>query len=104
MINSLISFINSLIYSVALAEIYKTSLSPYISYLHEPGTRRFSLSLDITEIFKPLIVDRMLFSMLNKNQITINSRTTRDLEYRSHDLGEKCSDKLQQAEIQQKRK
>lgn len=72
MINSLISFINSLIYSVALAEIYKTSLSPYISYLHEPGTRRFSLSLDITEVFKPLIVDRMLFSILNKNQITQN--------------------------------
>lgn len=70
MINSLISFGNSLLYSVALSEIYKTNLSPYISYLHEPGTRRFSLSLDITEIFKPLIIDRMLFSMLNKNQIT----------------------------------
>lgn len=70
MINSLISFGNSLLYSVALSEIYKTNLSPYISYLHEPGTRRFSLSLDITEIFKSLIIDRMLFSMLNKNQIT----------------------------------
>lgn len=70
MINSLISFLNSMIYSVALSEIYKTNLSPYISYLHEPGTRRFSLSLDITEIFKPLIVDRMIFSILNKNQIT----------------------------------
>lgn len=70
MINSLISFVNSLIYSVCLSEIYKTSLSPYISYLHQPGTRRFSLSLDITEIFKPLIVDRLIFSMLNKGQIT----------------------------------
>ena len=71
MINSLISFVNSLLYSVALSEIYKTNLSPYISYLHEPGTRRFSLSLDITEIFKPLIVDRMIFAMLNKNQLSI---------------------------------
>lgn len=70
MINSLISFVNSLIYSVSLSEIYKTNLSPYISYLHEPGTRRFSLSLDITEIFKPIVVDRMIFSMLNKNQIS----------------------------------
>lgn len=71
MINSLISFVNSLLCSVALSEIYKTNLSPYISYLHEPGTRRFSLSLDITEIFKPLIVDRMIFAMLNKNQLSI---------------------------------
>ncbi|RBP38221.1 type I-B CRISPR-associated endonuclease Cas1b [Garciella nitratireducens] len=70
MINSLISFINSLIYTTVLSEIYKTQLNPTISYLHEPGTKRFSLCLDIAEIFKPLIGERMIFSMLNKNQIT----------------------------------
>lgn len=70
MINSLISFVNSLIYTTVLSEVYKTQLNPTISYLHEPGTKRFSLCLDIAEIFKPLIGDRMIFSMLNKNQIT----------------------------------
>lgn len=70
MINTLISFINSLIYTTALSEIYKTQLNPTVSFLHEPGTKRFSLSLDIAEIFKPLIGERMIFSMLNKNQIT----------------------------------
>ncbi|MGN9165155.1 type I-B CRISPR-associated endonuclease Cas1b [Tissierellaceae bacterium HCP3S3_D8] len=70
MINTLISFINSLIYTTTLGEIYKTQLNPTISFLHEPGTKRFSLSLDISEVFKPLIGDRMIFSMLNKNQIT----------------------------------
>lgn len=70
MINSLISFVNSLIYTTVLSEIYKTQLNPTISYLHEPGTKRFSLCLDIAEIFKPLIGDRMIFSLLNKNQIT----------------------------------
>ncbi|NMB28379.1 MAG: type I-B CRISPR-associated endonuclease Cas1 [Tissierellia bacterium] len=70
MINTLISFINSLVYTTVLSEIYKTQLNPTISYLHEPGTKRFSLCLDIAEIFKPLIGDRMIFSMLNKNQIT----------------------------------
>ena len=45
MINSLISFVNSLIYSKVLSEIYKTQLNPTISYLHEPGVRRFSLCL-----------------------------------------------------------
>jgi len=72
MVNSLISFINTLVYTTTLSEIYKTQLNPTISYLHQPGTKRFSLSLDVSEIFKPLIVDRMIFSMLNKNQITEN--------------------------------
>lgn len=75
MINSLISFVNTLIYTKVLSEIYRTQLNPTISYLHEPGTRRFSLSLDIAEIFKPLIGDRLIFSLLNRNQITEESFT-----------------------------
>ena len=70
MINTLISFLNSMIYTTILSEIYKTQLNPTISFLHEPGERRFSLALDISEIFKPLIVDRLIFSILNKNEIT----------------------------------
>ena len=69
-INSLISYINTIIYTRVLSEIYKTQLNPTISYLHEPSERRFSLCLDIAEIFKPLIGDRLIFSMLNKKQIT----------------------------------
>ena len=75
MINSLISYVNSLIYSKVLSEIYKTQLNPTISYLHEPGVRRFSLCLDISEIFKPLIGDRLIFSLLNRRQITEDSFT-----------------------------
>ena len=41
MINSLISLVNSLIYSKTLTEIYHTQLNPTISYLHEPGSRRY---------------------------------------------------------------
>lgn len=73
MINSLISYVNSLIYTKTLAEIYKTQLNPTISFLHQPGTRRFSLALDVSEIFKPLIADRLIFSLLNRNQVTENS-------------------------------
>ncbi|MBP2639593.1 MAG: CRISPR-associated protein, Cas1 family [Firmicutes bacterium] len=70
MINTLISFVNSLVYTRILSEIYHTQLNPTISYLHEPGVRRFSLSLDLAEIFKPLLGDRLIFSLLNRNQIT----------------------------------
>lgn len=69
-INSLISYVNSVIYTRVLSEIYKTQLNPTISYLHEPSERRFSLCLDVAEIFKPIIADRLIFSMLNRKQIT----------------------------------
>ena len=75
MINSLISFVNSLIYTKTLSEIYHTQLNPTISYLHQPGVRRYSLCLDISEVFKPLIGDRLIFSLLNKKQITEDSFT-----------------------------
>ncbi len=80
MINTLISFVNTLIYTKVLGEIYQTQLNPTISYLHEPGDRRFSLSLDVAEIFKPILGDRLIFSLLNRNQITSKS-FTRGLNY-----------------------
>lgn len=75
MINSLISYVNSMIYTKVLSEIYHTQLNPTISYLHEPGARRFSLCLDLSEVFKPLIGDRLIFSLLNRKQITEDSFT-----------------------------
>lgn len=68
-INALISFGNTIMYTTVLGEIYKTQLDPTISYLHEPSTKRFSLSLDIAEIFKPLVVDSVIFTMINKKMI-----------------------------------
>ncbi|WAM33735.1 type I-B CRISPR-associated endonuclease Cas1b [Caldicellulosiruptor morganii] len=79
-INALISFGNSLIYSTILTEIYHTQLDPSISFLHEPGEKRFSLSLDISEIFKPLIVDSVIFKLLNNRQITLE-HFDEDLNY-----------------------
>jgi len=68
-INTLISFGNAMVYSACLTEIYRTQLSPLISYLHEPGERRFSLALDLAEIFKPLLADRVIFACLNQERI-----------------------------------
>lgn len=69
MVNALISFGNSIIYSTALTEIYNTQLNPTISFLHEPSERRYSLALDLSEIFKPILVDRLIFYLLNKKML-----------------------------------
>lgn len=70
--NTLISFGNSIMYSICLSEIYKTHLDPRIGYLHSTNFRRFTLNLDVAEIFKPIIIDRLIFSMLAKKMITRN--------------------------------
>ena len=68
-VNALISFGNMMCYTETLRAIHQTQLNPTISYLHSPGERRYSLSLDISEIFKPIIVDRVIFKVLNKKMI-----------------------------------
>jgi len=70
-LNALISFGNSLLYTTVLAQIYRTHLDPRIGFLHQTNQRSFSLNLDIAEIFKPVIVDRVIFSLINKKQIQL---------------------------------
>lgn len=68
-VNALISFGNMICYTETLRAIHQTQLNPTISYLHSPGERRYSLCLDISEIFKPIIVDRVIFRVLNKHAL-----------------------------------
>lgn len=51
------------------SELYKTQLNPTVSYLHEPSQKRFSLSLDLAEIFKPLFVDPLIVALVNTKKI-----------------------------------
>jgi CRISPR-associated protein Cas1 len=69
-INALVSFGNSLCYTLCLSEIYRTALNPTISVLHQPGDRRFSLALDVAEIFKPALVDRLILKLVNNGELT----------------------------------
>lgn len=68
-LNALISFGNSLMYTTTLSEIYRTHLDPRIGFLHASNFRRFSLQLDVAEIFKPIIVDRVIFTLVGKRML-----------------------------------
>lgn len=69
-LNALISFGNSILYTQVLSETYHTHLDPRIGYLHTTNFRRFTLNLDVAEIFKPILVDRLIFSLIAKKQLT----------------------------------
>ena len=68
-VNALISFGNSLMYVTCLSEIYRTHLDPRISFLHATNYRRYGLNLDLAEIFKPIVVDRVIFTLVNKGML-----------------------------------
>jgi len=76
-INSMVSFINSLVYTDVLSAIYRTHLDPRIGYLHTTNFRRFTLNLDVAEIFKPVIGDRLIFSLINRGIIKKSDFDTR---------------------------
>lgn len=69
-VNAMVSFVNMMCYTLCLDMIYHTQLNPTISFLHQPGYRRFSLALDLAEVFKPILADRLIFALLNKKMIS----------------------------------
>ena len=80
-INALVSFGNSLLYTKTISAIYRTHLDQRISYLHEPSEGRFSLSLDISEVFKPVLVYRTIFDLVNNKKIQVSKHFEKKVNY-----------------------
>lgn len=82
LVNSLISFGNALLYAAILTEIHRTRLTPSVGFLHEPGDNKHPLVYDISEIFKPLIVDKVIFRVLNLKMISADDASVTAQGYR----------------------
>lgn len=80
-INALISFGNTLLYTKTISAIYQTHLDQRISFLHEPSEGRFSLSLDISEAFKPVIVFRTIFDLVNNRKLQVEKHFEKNVNY-----------------------
>jgi len=80
-INALISFGNTLLYSKTITAIYHTHLDQRISFLHSPSEGRFSLSLDLSEVFKPVIVFRTIFDLVNNRRLQVEKHFNREVNY-----------------------
>ncbi|GAA0725840.1 type I-B CRISPR-associated endonuclease Cas1b [Clostridium malenominatum] len=80
-INALISFGNTLLYGKTITAIYYTHLDQRISFLHEPSEGRFSLSLDISEAFKPILVYKTIFELVNNKRLQVGKHFDKNLNY-----------------------
>jgi CRISPR-associated protein Cas1 len=68
-INAMLSFCNGLVYSICRNELAKTHLDITLSFIHAPTQARASLALDLAEIFKPIIADRLIFTLVNRQML-----------------------------------
>ena len=80
-INALISFGNTLLYTKMISALYQTHLDQSISYLHSPRESRFNLSLDLSEAFKPIIVFRTIFDLVNRKKLQVTKHFDKKLNY-----------------------
>ena len=80
-INALISFGNTLLYTKTISAIYHTHLNQSISFLHSPREGRFSLSLDLCEVFKPIIVFKTIFNLVNNKKLQVAKHFDKSLNY-----------------------
>lgn len=80
-INALVSFGNTLLYTKTISAIYQTHLDQRISFLHEPSVGRFSLSLDMSEVFKAVIVFRTIFDLVNNHRIQVEKHFEKNVNY-----------------------
>jgi CRISPR-associated protein Cas1 len=71
--NCLISFGNSLLYSEFITQARKTSVNITIPFYHSPESGRFALALDLSEVFKPGLVDRLILSLVRQGVIQPNN-------------------------------
>lgn len=69
-INAMISFGNTLLYQRIANEINRTSLDIRIGIVHAAGSRPESLNLDLADLFKPILVDRAIFTLINRKMIS----------------------------------
>jgi CRISP-associated protein Cas1 len=79
--NALVSFGNTLLYTKTISAIYHTHLNQSISFLHSPREGRFSLSLDISEAFKPIVVFRTIFDLVGRRKLQVEKHFDKSLNY-----------------------
>ncbi len=68
-VNSLLSLGYSLITSEMFSVIFGMGLDPYVGFLHSLEYSRPSLALDLIEEFRPVIVDRLVLDLINKEML-----------------------------------
>lgn len=69
-VNALLSFLYTLLLHETKAALQTVGLDPYVGYLHRDRPGRLGLALDLMEEFRPYMADRLVLSLINRQQLT----------------------------------
>jgi CRISP-associated protein Cas1 len=69
-LNSLLSFLYTLLTSEVSSALETVGLDPYVGFLHQDRPGRPSLALDLMEELRPVFADRLALSLINRKQIS----------------------------------
>ena len=67
--NSLLSFLYTLLTNEVASAIEVVGLDPYVGFLHQDRPGRPSLALDLMEELRPVFADRLALSLVNRKQV-----------------------------------
>ncbi len=77
-VNALLSFFYTLLAHESASALETVGLDPYVGFLHQDRPGRPSLALDLMEELRPVIVDRFVLTMINRNQINGSGFTQKE--------------------------
>jgi CRISPR-associated protein Cas1 len=68
-LNSLLSFLYTLLTNDVASALETVGLDPYVGFLHQDRPGRPSLALDVMEELRPIFGDRLALSLVNRKQV-----------------------------------
>jgi CRISP-associated protein Cas1 len=71
-VNALLSFGYSLLTGKVASAVQLVGFDHFVGYLHSSFYGRPALALDLVEEFRPIIVDSVVLTLLNKRMLTLN--------------------------------
>ena len=68
-VNALLSYGYAILYGLLLSVLDRSSLYPQISFIHSLSKNCDSLQFDLADIFKPVLIDRLVLRLIRKRQM-----------------------------------
>lgn len=77
-VNTLLSFVYTLLTNQITSALECVGLDPYVGYLHTDRPGRVSLSLDLIEELRAVLADRFVLSLINRKMISGKNFTRKE--------------------------
>lgn len=71
-VNAMLSYVYTLLYHDMVSACEVVGLDPAVGFMHRDRPGRLSLALDLMEEFRAFFADRLVLSLINRNEVSAN--------------------------------